>query len=223
MSIDAHSVLAFVHILLFGYWLGADLGVFFCDSQLKRDDLSLDERLRVRRIRYKVDMAPRTCFVLILAVGFSLAVRYGSPVTGTGLALVWIGCLAWLALIWIARLKADTPEGKWLSKLDRAIWWIVGGAMIGVGAAALLTGAPVAAPWLGAKMLLYGIIAWNGIWIMRVGDRWYGLFAMVRAGGNERARGEALIKVNRNHAAAAAGTLWFIVLVVAFLGRVKPF
>lgn len=40
---------------MFGYWLGADLGVFYWDSQLTRDDLSLDERLRVCQIRQKVD------------------------------------------------------------------------------------------------------------------------------------------------------------------------
>jgi hypothetical protein len=51
MTIELQGVLIFFHVLLFGYWLGADLGVFFCDSQLTRDDLSLDERLRVRRIR----------------------------------------------------------------------------------------------------------------------------------------------------------------------------
>jgi len=65
MDIDIQNVLIFVHVLLFGYWLGSDLGVFYCDSQLTRDDLSLDERLRVRQIRRKVDMAPRTCRVVV--------------------------------------------------------------------------------------------------------------------------------------------------------------
>ncbi len=48
MAIEMQTVLIFFHVLLFGYWLGADLAVFFCDSQLTREDLSLDERLRVR-------------------------------------------------------------------------------------------------------------------------------------------------------------------------------
>ena len=87
MDIDFQDVLIFVHVLLFGYWLGADLGVFYCDSQLTRDDLSLEERLRVREIRRKVDMAPRTCVALILPIGFMLSVQYGSPITGWWLVL----------------------------------------------------------------------------------------------------------------------------------------
>ena len=39
MDIDTQGVLIFFHVLVFGYWLGADLGVFFCDSQLTREDL----------------------------------------------------------------------------------------------------------------------------------------------------------------------------------------
>ncbi len=80
MEIDLQDVLIFFHVLLFGYWLGADLGVFYCDSQLTRDDLSLKERLRVREIRRIVDMAPRTCVALILPIGFMLSVQYGSPI-----------------------------------------------------------------------------------------------------------------------------------------------
>ena len=99
MSIDSQGVLIFFHVLLFGYWLGADLGVFFCDSQLTRADLSLDERLRVRKIRGKIDIAPRVCVALILPLGFTMAVRWGSPVDGWWLVAIWAVCLAWLAML----------------------------------------------------------------------------------------------------------------------------
>lgn len=222
MHIDGHSVLVFFHALLFGYWLGADLGVFFCDSQLTRDDLDIEERLRVRRIRYKVDMAPRTCLVLILAVGFSLALRFGSPADGIWLALIWSACLAWLALIWAARLQGGTARGRALSRIDRVVWLLVGAAMIGTGGYALITGELFAGRWLAFKVLLFGVITWNGIWIMRVGDRWYPLFEAVRAGGTEASAAEQEMKVNRRRAATAAGVLWALVLIMAFMGTVKP-
>lgn len=222
MFIDPHDVLLFAHVLLFGYWLGADLGVFFCDSQLVRADLDIEERMRVRRIRYKVDMAPRTCLVLIVALGFTLALRFGSPVDGYWLALVWAISLGWLALIWIARFRAGQASGRRLGRIDRGVWWVVGALMIGYGVYRL-TLASAGNLWLGLKILLFGVIVWNGIWIMSVGDRWYPLIEMVRAGGASRAQAEPLMKVNRRRAATSAGVLWFLVLVMAFLGTVKPF
>lgn len=222
MNIDAYNVLLLLHILMFGYWLGADLGVFFCDSQMTRDDLDIEERLRVRRIRYKVDMAPRTCFVLILALGFTLAPRYGSPFAGAWLAGIWAACLAWLALIWSARILGGTPRGSWLSRLDRKVWWTAGVVMMTLGAYALFAGTPALPNWLALKMMVYGLICWNGIWIMRSADHWYPLIEMARRGGEERMRAEPLMKTTRFWCATSAGTLWFLVLVVAFLGTTKP-
>jgi hypothetical protein len=223
MHVDGHSVLLFFHILLFGYWLGADLGVFFCDSQMTRDDLDIEERLRVRQIRYKVDLAPRTSIVLMLALGFTLALRYGSPIGGPWLALIWAFALGWLALIWAARLNVGTPLGARLGRTDRKVWWAVGAAMIGLGAYALATGNVAAPKWLALKMLLYGVITWNGIWIMRSADHWYPLIETVRAGGPGRAAAEAAMKTTRFWCGASAITLWCLVLLVAFLGTAKPF
>ena len=80
--IDPYNVLLWVHVLLFGYWLGSDLGVYYCDSQLTREDLDLAERLRVREIRLKLDLVPRFCLIILLALGLTMATRYGSPITG---------------------------------------------------------------------------------------------------------------------------------------------
>lgn len=222
MNVDAYHVILLLHILLFGYWLGADLGVFFCDSQMTRDDLDIEERMRVRRIRYKVDMAPRTCLVLILALGFTLARSFGSPIDGAWLLAIWVACLAWLALIWAARIASGTPRGKFLSRLDRKIWWTVGAIMVGIGIYAL-SGQGLEVPnWLAVKMMLYGLICWNGIWIMRSADHWYPLIEMARRGGDEGKRAEPLMKATRLRCGTSAGVLWLLVLAVAFFGTVKP-
>jgi hypothetical protein len=222
MSIEPYYVLLFLHILAFGYWLGADLGVFFCDSQLTRSDLDIDERLRVRQIRYKVDMAPRICIVVILALGFTLAQYHGSPVTGGWLALVWLACAGWLASIFAVRLLGRSPAGLSWARIDRGIWALVGAAMLALGGTALLTDRIAVPDWLGLKMAIYGLIVWNGIWIMRSADHWYPLIEMARRGGDDRLRAEPLMKKTRFWCGLSAGVLWFLVLVVGFIGKVKP-
>ncbi len=162
MDIDIQNVLIFVHVLLFGYWLGSDLGVFYCDSQLTRDDLSLDERLRVRQIRRKVDMAPRTCVALILPIGFSLAVQYGSPITGWWLALIWVLSLGWLVSLWAVRLTVDSAIGRTIDKYDRLVWYSVAIAMVGLGIYTLITGDVITESWLATKIFLYGLMVVSG-------------------------------------------------------------
>lgn len=223
MDIDIQNVLIFVHVLLFGYWLGSDLGVFFCDSQLTREDLSLDERLRVRKIRRKVDMAPRTCVAVILPIGFSLAVQYGSPITGWWLALIWVFSLAWLVSLWAVRLTVESAVGRTIDKYDRVVWASVAIAMTGFGLYALITGNVITESWLATKITLYGLMVVSALWIFAAGDRWAPIFEMIRAGGEEAVEGEKRMKRNRINCGSAAGTLWAIVLLIAFVGATKPF
>ena len=223
MDIALQSVLIWFHVLLFGYWLGADLGVFFCDDILTRSELSLEERLRVRKIRRKLDMAPRSCIALILPIGFTLAVQYGSPITGGWLVLVWVLSLAWLASIWTVRLTVNLPNGRLIEKYDRFSWYGIGIAMLALGIFALVTGEPIVERWLAVKMALFGVMTLSACWILWAGDQWAPLFDMVRAGGDQAVEGERLMKINRIHAGSAAATLWFFVLLIAFVGATKPF
>ena len=223
MAIDLQDVLIFFHVLLFGYWLGADFGVFFCDSQLTREDLSLDERLRVRRIRRKIDLAPRTCVPLILPIGFTLGVQWGSPIDGWWLVLIWVMSLAWLVILWAERLTVEMPVGRTIHKIDRVSWYVVAVAMLTLGIYSLLTGEPISARWMSTKILLYGFMVVSAIWIARAADRWPPIFEMVRAGGEQAVEGEKRMKKNRINCGSAAGTLWAIVLLIAFVGATKPF
>jgi len=223
MDIDLQGVLMFFHVLLFGYWLGSDLGVFYCDSQLTREDLSLDERLRVREIRRNVDMAPRTCAPLILPIGFTLALQHGSLIDGWWLAMIWVLSLGWLSMLWVERLTIGTSREHALNKINRVLWFLTAFAMTGLGVYVLTTGNLISDTWLGVKIALYGLMVLSATWILRAADQWEPIFDMVRAGGEQRIEGEKRMKKNRINAGSAAGTLWFVVLLIAFIGATKPF
>ena len=216
-------VVAYVHVLLFVYWLGTDLGVFFCSARLTRDDLSLDERLRVREIGVALDLAPRFALVFMIPVGFTLAVPYGSPVAGGALIAVWVVTLLWAVLTWMVHHKKNQPIGKQLLKIDMGIRYVVLIGMGALGVYCLATGGPIADKWLATKILLYAGIILNGVWLRRIGGRWQAAFDKVRAGGAERLIGEQMIKANRATAKIAAPIIWFLVALMGFLGVVKPF
>ncbi len=222
MDIDPYRVVAFLHVLLFAYWLGADLGVFLHGKRLTRDDIPLAERLRTREIGVMIDMAPRSALVLMVPVGFTLASNWGLPLTALQIGLLWVFGLFWLWLVWEVHHKKNEPVGRTLQRIDFAIRYIVLAIMLGLGGYSLATGAPVASGWLALKMVLFGGIIMNGIWLRLIGGRWQAAFDKIRLGGEQAIIGEQMIKANRKVASKAALLIWFLVAVMAFLGVVKP-
>jgi hypothetical protein len=217
------SLVKYFHVLLFVYWLGGDLGVWLTGKQMIRDDLSLDERLRIRAVGAIIDMAPRTCLVLMIPAGFTLASVWGSPLQGAALVAVWIMCLAWLWLVWQVHWKKNEPIGKRLNSIDLFIRYVVGAAILAFGAYCLVTGAPVAEKWLAAKITLYGLIIYNGIVLRKVAGNWQAAFDKIRVGGEARVEGELMMKANRRRVEPPVLTIWALVAIMGFLGVVKPF
>ena len=222
MTISFHNLMAFFHVFLFVYAIGGDIAVYYIGRYLTRSDLSLAERLRVRDMRFIVDMSARSSLVLLLAVGFTLARAYGSPITGVWLTVVWIAALAWLWLVWLVHVKKGTPLGLKLRQIDIGIRYALIVTMAGFGCYCLFTGGPISSTWLSTKIVLFAAILATGIWIRRIASRWPRAFELVRAGADEQARGERMIKDIQGRANQAALLIWILVVLMAFLGEVKP-
>lgn len=223
MYLDFHSFLLFIHIVLFVYSIGGDIAVFYIGKYLTRDDLSLDERLRVRDIRLMVDMSARTCLVLLLPVGFTLATAYNSPLTGPWLILFWGANLVWLWLVWVIHLKRGTILGTKLRAIDIWIRFGVAAGMISFGAFSFLSDGPIHDGWLATKITLYGVVILNGIWIRKIIGRWQHAYDLVRSGSDQRMLGEQRMKEIQAASNRAALSIWVLVMVMAFMGQAKPF
>jgi hypothetical protein len=223
MHFDSRLLLQFFHVMLLVYWLGADLGVFICGTRIIRDDLSLDERLRIREIAMDLDMAPRTALPLMIPVGFSLATTYGAPITGIWLIFLWLAALLWVALVWAQHFTKKPALGKIITRIDYTIRYALIVILGAFGIYCLITNSPISDHWLAAKILLFAAIILNGIWLRQISKKWQPAFEKVRAGGEARILGEQMIKANRAIIKVAALTIWFLLGLTAFLGVVKPF
>src|ERR1700757_427545 len=99
-----YVTLLLLHILIFVYWLGSDLGVFYSAGYLTDPKLSVETRRTVMKILHFIDLFPRMALVLMIAVGFTLALAGGYATLPSGwtapvLAVLWIADLAWFALV----------------------------------------------------------------------------------------------------------------------------
>jgi hypothetical protein len=217
--VNTYALVMFLHVLLFAYWLGSDLGVFICSLTARRADVSADARARLQQAGVLIDMAPRTCLVLIVPTGLTLAANFGAPIQGPALALVWVASLLWLWLVWQVHWKHGAPIGRTYWRIDFAIRLAVMVGFLGVGLWCLATGAPIAERWLGAKILIFGLIILCGV-IVRIL-----LLRMEHAPAPPPAATGAASRAadGRDLIRRVVLVIWALVAVAAFLGVTKPF
>ena len=96
----SYSLWTYLHILLFVFWLGADVGVFAAAAYAKNAKLSFESRATLLKLAGFVDLFPRISFALMLPAGLHLAGVTGTlPVSVAMLVGAWCIGLLWAALI----------------------------------------------------------------------------------------------------------------------------
>lgn len=219
MDADSHTLLRFVHILLFAYWLGADFGVFLGGGWMSRPGLSVAERNRIRDLVMAIDVAPRMALVLMLPVGFSLALAWGAPLPASALPILWVAAALWIGvLLWVHFAHGHPAIGVVL-KADMALRVLVLAGMFALGVRALAPDSPVPG-WLAAKFFLFAAIIGDGIVLRWISGQWRPAIERLEAG--DFVRGEEMLRVRRRKAIVAALAMWLLVGSAAFIGTLKP-
>jgi hypothetical protein len=226
MPVD-YALWQYLHILLFVYWLGADLGVFLAARYVARGDLPLAERLRFLDLLLKIDMGPRTALILVVPVGTTLAAKLGVADFVSGwLPFVWLLSLGWLALAWHIALRPRHPAAAVFTSIDRGVRIAVVAGFTLLASVSLLTGAPILAPWLAVKLLLFAGVVTLGLLLRGVLRDWAaGFDALRRAADGDAATvaaANARISAAQRRSTPYAVLLWLLVAVIAFLGVAKP-
>lgn len=222
----AYPLLQYAHILLLVYWLGTDLGVYWCAKYVGRADLPLAERQRFLQLLLKLDMGPRTSLVLMIPTGtLMILLAQWLPVRGAVVAGVCTLALAWLALVWRLYLAPASDGAGLLRRIDQWARRIVVLVMLTLGLL-LLSGAGATLGldgprWLGGKFLAYGGAVLCGLRLRGVLAHWAQGFGELREAATV-AQGDARIAAAMPAAFGYAYALWGCVLLAAFLGVVKP-
>ena len=74
---DTYTLLLYAHLLLFVYWLGADVGVFGLALAIKNPERTCEERALMMRLSLTFDMVPRMAMIAVSPVRPHLASRSG--------------------------------------------------------------------------------------------------------------------------------------------------
>ena len=214
------AVAALLHVLVFVYWLGGDLGAFYASHLAVDRARPPAARLLAMKVIGDVDMAPRSALILTLPTGLTLAAARGwLSLSPLALAAVWAVALGWLALAWRLHL-AQAPPGAPLRTLDLAIRWamIAGLSAAGVAALAHLWPAPL---FLALKLCLLAAAIAIGL-VIRRRLRPLGPALGAFAGGGDTRAAEDTIAHVLAHSRPLVVAIWVLISTAAFLGLAQP-
>ena len=216
------SLIVWLHLLLFVYWLGGDFGVFYSSRFRNDPQYDLKTRLLLARITGDIDMAPRTTMVLMIPIGFTLAAVKGFlTIPDIWLIAFWAFGAAWLVLVWWLHLEKDADKKKPWAKFDLRLRWVL---MIVLAAAAIysfIAQAPLTENWLALKLLLFAGTILCGIMIRISVKPYVAAFAQIREHGSTPER-EATLNASAKAARQWVKTIWVLISVAALIGIWQP-
>jgi uncharacterized membrane protein YqgA involved in biofilm formation len=218
-----YPTVVYVHLLLFVFWLGADVGVFVLGQHFrKREKWSLDQRIALLTLLVEIDMVPRSAWALMVPLSLSVVDLGGWWDVPLWLSITaWVVGLFWLALVWDSHLHDQTPRATRNRKIEGWLRWIIGGFYLWLGAQSLILGTPLAPEWLAWKALLFGLIFGAAIMIdvtfKPVGAQ---LAAVLEEGSSDAT--EIPLRRTMDRTRIWVWAVYILLFVTAFLGNVKP-
>jgi hypothetical protein len=214
------ALLTLLHVLVFVYWLGGDLGAFYISRYLTDPARTVKERGLALRVLNDIDMAPRTCLILALPTGLTLAkVKGWWDVSPVAVAAVWALCLFWLVMAWSIHIHHSPPKAG-IRRIDIAIRW---GVLAGLGGYALasLAGLVAAPLFIALKMLILAIAISCGLLIRRqLAPLGPPVTTMLTTGPTPES--DAAISAVLEATRPVVLTLWALLIGAAFLGLFTP-
>lgn len=218
-----HAGWQFVHILLFVFWLGADVGVWLAMLFVRDARLAFATRVTIVQLAFLIDLAPRFALALMIPVGTELA--RGLRVLPEAPALrpaAWAVGLGWCVLHLLVLHRKGTRLAARLRRLNVAFEAVAGIGLVGFASAALsgATYAGTVPAWFALKLLLFGLVFLVVLGI----DTRFQPFSMLLATAPDGPTPAQQIAIRRatDRTLVWALLLYALLVAIAWLGKLKP-
>jgi len=219
---SGEDIALLLHLLLFAYWLGGDIGVFYSSGFAINPKLSRGARQAASTIMMNLDLIPRLCLSLMLTVGGILTHYYGieHPLWQM-IGIILLGPIWTCALIYI-HFNEGTDLVKKMTKIDYYFRWIMVFTLISsVTYAFLYTDRLAENPWVGAKLIVFAALIFCGIMIRKyIGGFITGIHNIATDNINEA--DDIAMAASLSKARIFVLTIWFLLFVEVWIGVVKP-
>lgn len=220
-SSAVHTLALTAHLLLFAWWLGGDLGVFYSSGRVVDATQPRAARLMAGRIMLALDLVPRICMSLMLTVSALLAEAVGIPHPPWQMTAVLLLGPAWLALVLFGHLREGSAAAPAVRRLDLVLRWIVIVAVVVSATSSLASGRLAAHPWLAAKLYVFAILVFCGLMIRRGLPPFIAGYAALAA-GRETSESDRAMAASLARMRPWVLAIWAGLVASAVLGVAKP-
>ena len=216
-----HQVVVIMHVLLFVYWLGGDLGVFYSSKFVVRPDISPEARSISAKIMLDLDLIPRMCMSLMLTVGGILTEFIGVPhplYQQVGIVLlgpVWLFCVMYL------HFRHGSKAYPLVAKFDMFIRYAV---VIGLPISVWLhwdTNNLGDYLWVAAKLLIFAFMVFCGIMVRGKIGPFIAIMLKCRAGEMPTDAENAAQSKSLSQVRVWVFMIWAGVFIEGFIGIVN--
>jgi hypothetical protein len=220
-----YQVWDYLHILMFVFWVGTDMGVYLSARKSTDPKLPIDARFLLLHMALRIELLPRTMWKAALPLGVMLSVQLGAlEVGGAGLAAIWAFSIIWWAVSMAGAWYYDKPIGHRLAGITNWVTGLVGVTLIGLAAASWAGNGPFAAgaTWLHWKVGLYGLINLLVVVMIKVFDPLGIAFGRLAVEGS-KPEIETTIRSVMARSTVVIWTTYLLIFLVGFIGVTRVF
>ena len=217
----AYDITLLIHIILFCYWLGGDIGVFYSSKFVVDPTLSRETRLVAAKIMLGCDLIPKICMSLMLTVG-GILTEFNDiehPLWQM-VGIVLLGPV-WLTMVLVLHFKHDAPFIPMLTRIDFYFRWIMVVGILISCFYSLSTGRLDHAPWVTAKLLGFAFLIFCGLMI-RIYLKGFGATYVKIIQGDYDQNDNRIMQDSLNKVRPWVVTIWIVLIIEAALGIAKP-
>ena len=219
--ISGYEVVLVLHVLLFVFWLGPDIGVYVWSTKAASAAMTPNQRLTAGRMMHTIELMPRVCVSLMLTVGGILTEVVGlDHPTWQWMGIILLGP-TWLFIVVVSYFREGTWFGDTMAKLDDVLRWIIVISVIASTTFSIVTGRLEPAPWVAGKLYLFAAIVFLGLMMRK---QLKPFFSSLKRLENEEPNDEINNTMSASHGRARlfVFAMWAALLGAAWLGVTQP-
>jgi hypothetical protein len=213
----------YLHILMFVFWVGTDMGVFLSCKKSTDPKLSIDARFLLLHMALRIELLPRTMWKAALPLGVMLSQANGwLNLSDMQLVLVWVFSIIWWCISMTGAWYYDKPIGHTLTKVNNALTSIVGIGLIWLAYTSAAGNGPFDADvsWLHWKVGIYGLINLMIVAMLYVFDPMGIAFGRLAVEGSTPEI-ESTISTIMDRATVTIWTTYILICIVGFIATTK--
>ncbi len=223
MDVGFDGVMLLLHVILFCYWLGTDLGVFYAARFTMQADIGVEARKYCAKILNFLDQPPRISMAGTFSVGATIGIMRGYiDVPQWWLIPIWIVGVLWIWAVVFLYVNAHDPEKtKTVKTIDFRfrLFMIV---FLSVLSIASLFGQGVTdQKWLALKVLVFAGTMVCGV-LVRIIMKDFGVNYGPMLKGTATPDQVAKAQATMASAKKSVMTIWGLLILAAALGIMKP-